>query len=772
MRARLFFLIVFNVSILYSQNNIIGKIWDEKSDSIEYANVILLSEVDSAFVTGTYTDNQGHFIFKNIDIGAYIIKISYLGYEDYYKKITLLPQDNDIGAIQLTPATNLLKEVIIISKVPPFQTSNNGLIANVSTTLLSSLGTASDVIQRIPGIMKKDDKITVFGKGAPIVYINNRKVRDMSELEGLESSEISTVELITNPGAKYDAEGHAVLLIKTKNKQNGFSAQITERMRYGYYLGDNENANFSYTKDNFNIFVSYFHRFNKLKVEEEHSISLLQTDSVWQNNILTPLYPYSNNSNQASAGIDWNLNDNNIIGVQYQYNKLIHESPITIKSSTYLNNALYDDLFSSTLLNENRYQHLANFFYKGNFGKRFSLQFDFDYLNNHSDRQQYTEESSNLENRVVNTISQSDYNLYASKLTNNYQTSIGLIEFGGEYSNITGNGFVLNSEGYTDNNIFSNQEQKTAFFIAYSHQLGNIKLNAGLRYEFTRENYMEDSIKITVVDQKYSDIYPNLNLSTKINNCDLRLSFNKRTQRPGFSQLNGNTVYINRFVFQKGYPYLKKSNIYNVNLELMYKIFFFNLEYSYEKNPFYTYFVEQTNKLNSILSTYTNYPKYQEIKASLNFNKKISFWQPNYTIEICKPYFSFNYNGDIKTYNQPNYEISAYNDFVLPASIIISCNFIHYSDYNYYLTKVEGNNELDFGIRKSFYNNRLRLNLDIFDIFNWVNVRNKIMLNNIYWETNKKRETKYVQLSISYQFNSYKEKYRNIKAAGDDLKRF
>lgn len=103
--------------------------------------------------------------------------------------------------------SNVLSEVVITSKIPPFQSGiNGGIVANVSTTLLSTVGTAKDVLQRMPGITT-DNKLTVFGKGTPIVYINSRKVQDMLELERLESSEISTVELITNPSAKYDAEG-------------------------------------------------------------------------------------------------------------------------------------------------------------------------------------------------------------------------------------------------------------------------------------------------------------------------------------------------------------------------------------------------------------------------------------------------------------------------------------------------------------------------------------------------------------------------------------
>jgi hypothetical protein len=752
--------------------SISGKIIEESTQTpLAYANILLLSLPDSAFVSGTTSSEGGLFQFDKVNNGKYLLKVLYIGFETKLITVDVAANPVDLGNISLKES-NVLREVVITSKTPPFQSGNNGgLIANVSTTLLSTVGTANDVLQRMPGIILEDGKIKVFGKGAPVVYINNRKVRDNQELERLESSEISTVELITNPGAKYDAEGRSVLLIKTKSKSDGFSAQVMERIRQGNHLGDNENVSVSYTKNNANFFASYYHQYRKSDAEENHHI-LVNSDTIWKHDLSMPSYINTNHTQQVSAGLDWTLNKKQAVGVQYQLYTRKYEVPIEINALTYLNEDIYDELFSKTITKESPRQHLVNAFYTGDFSDRFSLRFDFDYLKTHNNKDQFTEESSNLENRTINTFSKTDYDMYAGKLVNSYQSEIGLIEFGGEYNNIAGSGYVLNPENYTDNNIFTNKEQKAAAFINYSQSFGDIKFSAGLRYEFTHEEFTEDSIKTTIIDRTYHDIYPNISISKKIKNVDLSLVFNKRTRRPSFTEMNGNTIYVNRFLFQKGNPYLKKTNIYDMNFQTVFKMFYANLGYTYAKNPVNLFFREQELSRNAVLSTFENFPEHQEFNATLNFNSKISFWQPNYTVGICKPFFSTNYNGVKESFNKEDYFFKAYNDFTLPKSFVFSCNFRYQSDYNNCYIKTKGQKQIDLGVRKSLLDNKLKLNLEIYDIFNWVKEQYDMNLNDLFWNIDRKKETRYIQLSITYQFNNYSKKYRGKSAAQDDINRF
>ena len=772
---KIYILVFFSLSISLSFTanaivSIIGKVIDDSSNEpLEYANVVLLSFPDSIFVSGSISDENGIFKLDNITNGAYLLKVSYVGFEVKFISVKVVSEPvvtNDIRLVQ----SNILDEIVVTPKVKPFRTGTGGaIIANVSTTLLSTVGTANDVLQRMPGILLDNNNITIFGKGAPIIYINNRLVRDKQELERLESTEISSIELITNPGAKYDAEGRAVLLIKTKNKINGFSAQITERIRKGNYLGDNENVSISYVKDKLNLFTSYNHQYAKRKADEYHHY-MIRSDSLWNHNISMPGYVYSNESHQLSVGVDYSLNEKHAIGGEYQYYISKGKDSTQINSTTLSNNSLYDEIISKALMSQKPNRHLLNIFYNGKLSDRFSLRLDFDYLKNHDFTNQFSHEISNTELRTVNTTSQTDYRLIAGKLTNSYSSTFGMIEFGGEYNDIFGDGYMLNPEGYINDNDFTNSERKAAGFINYLHDVFGINISTGIRFEYASVQFTEGSKKNVITEKKYNDIYPSISLSKQVKNADLSLSINKRTQRPTFRQLNGNTYYINRFSYQKGNPYLTKYDIFDVNLRSIYKQLYLNFGYVSGRNPIIIEFQKQGS--NAFLSTYENYPQFKEINVTLNYSSKFSFWQPNYTMGARKQFFTYIYDEYKDNYNKSNYFIRIYNDFTLPYTFILSCNYMYYSDVYMTNFKSKSYQQINVELRKSLFENRLRLNMVVNDVFNQAKDNTYIQMHDFKWEAEKKYETRYFQLTVSYYLNSYGKKYRGKSAAKDDLNRF
>ena len=762
---------VFIIPLYINARDLSGKVIDELTgESIEYTNVFLLSAADSSFVMGTTTDEQGYFRLDNVNENEHILKVSFVGYDSYYNKISTVENLGNLGEIQLKSSSKMLNEIVITAKEVPFKTGNNGsIITNVSTTLLNSVGTASDVIQRIPGVAVNDGTISVFGKGSPIIYINSRRLNNSEELEKLESSEISTIELITNPGARYDATGRAVLIIKTKTKQNGFSTQLTKRLTQGAYLGNNANVDLSYSKNKLNVFALYYYMHGKTKTDERQNI-LIASDDIWQHHIASP-YKLTNNTQQVSFGLDWAVNDLHTIGGQYQYNFQTSKNKSDMYGASYKNDTFFDEFTSNSFIKEEPYRHLVNLFYKGIYSDHFSSQVDFNYLKNHGHREQEIEEQSSIENQLVNTLSQSDYKLYAVELVNSYKSDIGLTEFGGEYNTINGSGFLLNEGGYTKNNIYTTAERKAAGFINYSNSIGNLKFSLGLRYEYTHEKATEDSLKVVNSNRTNHILYPNLSLSKKIKEVQLSLNLSKRVRRPSFTHLSGNTMYVNRFILQTGNPYLKEVKIYDLNLQTSYKMIYLNIGYTYEKDPFTFYNIQKDNT-ESILLTMANYPKYQELNATLNFSHTVGFWQSNSTIKGRKPFFTVDFLGKKVENNKTDFSFRTYNDFVLPYDFTFSFNFSYQSNYSYYLMNMKHYERIDLGLRKSLFNNSLKLNLEVRDVFDWVKERNVMNVNNISFDQNKKRETRYGMLTITYLFNNYKNKYRRTGAAKDDINRF
>ena len=153
---------------------------------MEFVNVTLLSASDSAFITGTTTDSLGMFIIPNTITNG-IIKVSYIDCKTQFRQI--MPKDT-LYNFFLQPNENILKEVIVKRKT--YLHTAKGIIANIASGPLSKLGNGLDVLSHLPFIINKNGNISVLGKGKPLIFINNRLVRNLSELNQINSSDIKT----------------------------------------------------------------------------------------------------------------------------------------------------------------------------------------------------------------------------------------------------------------------------------------------------------------------------------------------------------------------------------------------------------------------------------------------------------------------------------------------------------------------------------------------------------------------------------------------------
>lgn len=235
-----------------SAQTVSGKLIDENNQPMPYANVVLLSLPDSTFVIGTISGEDGAFTLP-VKLPNLLLRVSSVGYVTLYNKV----EQAELGTLQLLPDTHMLGEVVVKANLPVTRMKGDAMVTGVENTVLSKVGSANDVLTKIPGITKKQDALEVFGKGTPLIYINGRKLHDLSELEQLNSDEIKNVEVIRNPGSRYDATVKAVVRIQTVKRQgDGFGFNL----RSSYYQSDNtdliEQANFNYRHNNLDVFGS------------------------------------------------------------------------------------------------------------------------------------------------------------------------------------------------------------------------------------------------------------------------------------------------------------------------------------------------------------------------------------------------------------------------------------------------------------------------------------------------------------------------------------
>lgn len=179
------------------------------NEPLEFVTVALLSYSDSSLIAATTTDADGHFAINATGVDG-LIRVSFIG----YKTQTFgMAKREDVGTIWLQKDEQMLGEVTVRAKT--YLRTAEGITANVANSALSKLGDAKDVLKHLPFVIEKNNELSVIGKGSPIIYINNRRLRDNDELKQINSADIKQVKVITNPGAEYDATVNAVIKITT-----------------------------------------------------------------------------------------------------------------------------------------------------------------------------------------------------------------------------------------------------------------------------------------------------------------------------------------------------------------------------------------------------------------------------------------------------------------------------------------------------------------------------------------------------------------------------
>ena len=346
------------------------KIVDESNQPIEFANIVCLSLPDSTFIYGTISDQDGKFtIPENSSKG--ILRISSVGYATTYKEC----KDRNIGTILLHSDTQLLGEVVVKGNLPVTRMKGDALVTSVQNSVLAKAGSANDVLGKVPGILKDKDSFEVFGKGTPLIYINGREVRDKSELEQLSSEDIKHVELITNPGARYDATVNAVVRIQTiRRTGDGFGFNLNS----SYYQSENvdlvEQADVNYRHNGLDMFAMF--RYDKMEFRERTNVhqTLISKKQLDLENQLK----YNDNKQwlRGNIGMNYMFDENNSIGIKYSIQgSPRYDSKLYTTSKVSLDGKVFDRLQNFTSSEtDNELNHQLNAYYTGRVG---NLEIDF-----------------------------------------------------------------------------------------------------------------------------------------------------------------------------------------------------------------------------------------------------------------------------------------------------------------------------------------------------------------------------------------------------------
>ena len=636
-----------------TDRHLTGLIVDEQGLPVAYTNVAILNPKDSTLLSGGVSNESGYFAVP-YEQERVLARFSYVGYKTIYR----LCDKPEVGTIRMRPDNYTLNGVVVQGERPKVQLQGNSLVMNVEGTVMERMGTAEDVLSRVPTISKKGETFEILGKGVPLIYLNNRKLTDLQELKNIQSDNIKNVEVIQNPGARYEASVNAVIIIRTKRTAGeGLGVELTSWSRKGHGFANNERINLTYRTGKLDLFANLFGAYNKRWEKGEFEQTVF-ADTLWvitnkqKDKVYNPFL-------EGRFGFNYQLNDNNSFGGFYQHTYDYVKTWSDYDDDLQANGSMYDHLQNSSINRaEGAPKHQVNLYYTGKIGK-FCIDFNADYTyRNQRNRNQQQELSESQENRDVNTYALTCSRLMAEKLFVTYPFGKGQIEVGEEYTNTRWNSSFENEEGYIANSNNEQHEQAIAPFVELQQQVGRFRLSAGLRYEHVESEYFVGGIRRDDQSRTYDEFFPSVSLSTSLKSLQLSFSYAKRTSRPSYWMLSSDVIYENRLNMQTGNPYLKPVKYHNVNTMAMWKWLYLNVNFSHCVDPIlYTVeSLEGDSKVN--LVTHKNYDYADWITITLGAQKNVKLghevtWTPQYNISMMKPWLKTEFLGEQKCFNHP-----------------------------------------------------------------------------------------------------------------------
>ena len=755
-----------------TEHHLTGTIIDENRQPVPYANIYLLHPSDSTVIGGGVSNEAGVFVIP-YELPTVLARVSFVGYRTTYR----LCSKEQVGFIQIKPEAQTIKGILVTGERPKVQLQGNSLIMNVEGTVMERMGTAEDVLSRVPMISKKGEAFEILGKGVPQIYLNNRKLTDLQELKNIQSDNIKNVEVIQNPGARYDATVNAVIIIRTKRSAGeGLGVELTSWSRKGCGYVNNERINLTYRKGGLELFANLFGAYNKRCSSGEFEQTIF-ADTLWvitnrqNNNSRNPYF-------EGRIGFNYQLNDNNSFGGFYQNTYDYVKTRSEYDDDIHYDGHIYDHLQNSGIRRaEGMPNHQVNLYYTGKVSK-FGIDFNADYTfrkQRNSNRQ--LELSEKDLDRDVNTENLTRSNLFAEKLIVSYPLFKGQIEVGEEYTNTRWESNFNNPEGYIANSNNEQHEQAIAPFVELRQQIGRIRLSAGLRYEHVESEYYDGGIRRDEQCRTYDDLFPSLALSTSVKNWQLSISYAKRTTRPSYWQLSSDVIYENRLNLQTGNPYLKPIKYHNLNAMIMWKWLYLATNFSHCVDPIlYTAeSVENDSKINFV--TYKNYDHADWLTMTLGAQKNITIskditWMPQYNVMLMKPWFKSEFVGEQKSFNHPMLALQLGNMISLPHDWLLQADFnMHTHGYQQNVWFDCTNPILTLSVSKDFFKRSLNIKLSGNDLFNGGINRFTLYSNRMMFRKMEDNDSRCVTLSLRYRFNVTPSKYKGTGAGNAEKNR-
>lgn len=741
-----------------TERHLKGRLIDEHQHPLAYANISLLNPSDSSLIGGGVSNEAGDFVIPT-DAYRVIVKCSFIGYETIWHTCEV----GDIGSIQMKSDSYTLKGVTVKGSKRLVSSTDKGLVVNVQGTVLEQFGSVNEMLTHLPLMMSNGE---IAGHGKPEIYINNKKVRNIQELDRLRADEILSAEIITNPGAEYGADITSVIQLKTVRKAGeGWSGNFSTSYRQGKEYYGNVNAALNYRLHNgMDFFVRGYLTDQNSRIDATAN-DQLQASSVWDYH-KEASWLYKMKYYFADLGWNWEINDNHSIGLTYTAFNYIGNSTTLreMDEQTWQDGMLVDGGHSITnTLTRPRMTHAINTYYVGNIGK-WNLDFSADFY----DAKSVQDMDGGTENTTsVNSQTKTKNQLLAEKLVITAPVSNGELTFGEEVSLVDRTHDFIQS-GFSSDSHIQQQTSIWSLFANYSLQLGKLSFNAGLRWQNEYNCYDVDGQRNDEMSPNYSVLIPRFSASYRTEKWHHKLSYHCSRSNPSYGLLSSSVNYRSKYEYDTGNPFLKPQTLHNISWSSSWKWFYVEAFYQYYKNSIRSFQTayDDVNLPGVVIMDYRNTPKQEYYGLTLNFTPKFGIWQLNYSTDF---YFC---NDDVyplgitHKWNGLIANFTLDNTFTLPHSWFFNASgsFAPYYESGPSQTKATG--FINLQLSKQFLKNKsLSVAILANDILHTqYTERTAYGGINIRTQYSEYKDSRRIGINVSWKFNATRSRYKGSHA--------
>jgi outer membrane receptor protein involved in Fe transport len=778
-----------------------GVFKDAEGAEVSFANVILFNAKDSSMAKVEATKSDGQFHFQNLKPGSYFLKSTYVGLEDYQKNNIKLQQDQqlDLGILQFSESSVQLKETTISTKRTILEVKSDRTVFNVDGTINAIGSDALGLLRKAPGVtVDNNDNINVLGRSGVLIYVDGKRVplngQDLSNyLQNLSADQIDRIEIISNPGAKYEAQGNAGIIdIRLKRDKNlGSNGSVSMGYMQGRYPKSNISGNVNYRNKLFNLFgnagIGQWKGFNRLEFESFQNDLYLEevNENIHKRlnlNLRLGLDYFISKTQTIGFLISGMDTDGSNIGVN-RIDIAKESSPSQVDSILIAN--------TKTINPKSNQTYNLNYRFDNSKDRNFNIDLDYGIYRSESRRNQsnlyYDATEQNQLSEALNSFdTPSDIDIATLKMDYEQKILGGKLSLGTKLSRVVSDNTYLVYDGYPglrdlDNrrsNQFNYVENVFAGYFNFNRNINKtLSFTAGLRAEQTDAHgdlqaFLPELQQPPVI-LNYLSWFPSAGLSYQWKpKQTFNLNYGRRINRPDYNVLNPFNNQLSQLSFEKGNPFLRPEIVNNIELgyTLAYK-YNFKIAYSQTTDQITRLIGPDTVDVRASFISWDNLAK----QTLWNFNASLPFeltkhWNVYFNLGASHIDNQANYGGDAVVDLQAfTYSIFQQHTIDLPYGFKGEISG-YYSGPGIWggVFLYESSWSLDIGIQKKFLNERLNVRVSGSDLFYESGWEGISVFNGLSSAGRGNWDSRRFNINMSYRFGNDNVKSRKRKVGLED----